>query len=157
MIPITPRHSAQSRLTFALLHLARVYRRLVDRRLSDHRISDARALPVLHIARAGSAMRQGALAEAMGIEGPSLVRLLDQLGNAGLVERRPDPSDGRAKTLHITDDGRALAGEVEKVLHILRDELFADVCEADLAATLRVFAALDTAIKRIAKPGGANA
>ena len=157
MIPLTPRHSAQSRLTFALLHLARIYRRLVDRRLADHRISDARALPVLHIARAGSAMRQGALAEAMGIEGPSLVRLLDQLGNAGLVERHPDPSDGRAKTLHVTDEGRALACEVEDVLHILRDELFADVCEADLVATLRVFAALDAAIKRATKSASVSA
>jgi MarR family transcriptional regulator for hemolysin len=157
MIPLNPRHLTQSRLTFALLHLARIYRRLVDRRLLDHRISDARALPVLHIARAGSAMRQGALAEAMGIEGPSLVRLLDQLGSAGLVERHPDPSDGRAKTLHVTDEGRALASEVEDVLHILRDELFAGICEEDIAATLRVFAALDAAIKRNVKSDGAGA
>jgi MarR family transcriptional regulator for hemolysin len=55
------------------------------------------ALPVLHIARSGGGMRQGHLAEELGVEGPSLVRILDQLCAAGLVERRDDPKDGRPR------------------------------------------------------------
>ncbi|MBU6268984.1 MAG: winged helix DNA-binding protein, partial [Sphingomonadales bacterium] len=118
-----------------------------DRRLAEHRISDARAVPVLHIARAGDAMRQRELADLMGIEGPSLVRLLDQLCAAGLVERRPDRADGRAKTLHITASGGELAGVVETVLHGLRDQLFVDVSDDDIDATLRTMAALDRALR----------
>lgn len=135
-------------LTAGLLKLARVYRRTIDRHLANHNVSDARAVPVLQIARAGAAMRQHELAEAIGIEGPSLVRLLDQLCGAGLVERHPDPADRRAKTLHLTEQGRTLASIVEAALHDLRGELLADVSDADLAATLRTFAALDGAIAR---------
>jgi len=149
---LNPRQQAESALTLALLHIARAYRRMVDRRLADHRISEARALPVLYIARAGAAMRQRELAEALGIEGPSLVRLLDQLGAAGLTERHADPSDGRAKTLHITAEGEALAQEVEAVLRDMRGAMLAEVSDEDLAATRRTLAALDAALKQALRP-----
>ena len=71
---------------------------------------------------------------------------------AGLVERRDDPADKRAKTLHITDQGRAMAGVAETALQKVRGEMLADVSFADLAATVRTLAAfkitLDGAEKR---------
>lgn len=133
-------------LTAGLLRLARVYRREVNRALAAHGLSDAKALPVLHIARLGEGVRQGALAEEMGIEGPSLVQLLDQLCAAGLVERRPHPQDGRAKTLHLSDAGRSLAGVIEKAVDGLRGRLLAEVTDADLAAALRVMVAFEKAL-----------
>jgi len=144
--PSSRRHQ-MAQITQGLLQLARGYRRVVDDRLAEHRISDARALPVLYIARAGDGLRQGELADLMGIEGPSLVRLLDQLCEAGLVQRRPDPVDGRAKTLHITDSGRVLARVVEGVLHGLRNQLFAEVSDADVETTLRTMRALGSAVR----------
>jgi MarR family transcriptional regulator for hemolysin len=57
--------------TGSLLRLARIYRREVNRALAEHGLSDAKALPVLHIARAGGGLRQGVLAEELGVEGPS--------------------------------------------------------------------------------------
>jgi MarR family transcriptional regulator for hemolysin len=132
--------------TSNLLRLARIYRREVNRSLAAHAISDARALPVLYIARSGGGMRQGMLAEEMGLEGPSLVRLLDQLGAAGLVERRDDPTDRRAKTLHVTAAGQELAATIEEVLEGLRSELMIKVSNEDLAATLRTFAALEESL-----------
>ena len=134
--------------TRELVRLARLYRREVDRCISQHGLSDARAVPVLHIARAGHSLRQGELADELGIEGPSLVRLLDQLCAAGLIERRDDPSDGRAKTLHLTRAGKEMAGVLEQVLTRLRKELLADVSDADLAATLRTFTALEAGLER---------
>jgi MarR family transcriptional regulator for hemolysin len=132
--------------TSSLLRLAHVYRREVNRCLTRHGLSDARALPVLQITRSGNGMRQGVLADELGLEGPSLVRLLDQLCAAGLVERRTDPTDGRANTLHVTVAGRELAAVIEKMLAELRERLLAEVSDADLAATLRAFAVLAAAL-----------
>jgi len=143
------RKSEMSRLTHGLLKLARSYRRMVDKRLAEHQISDARALPVLYLTRHGAPMRQRALAEEVGIEGPSLVRLLDQLCAMGLVERQPDPDDGRAKAIHPTDEGRALAEVVEVVLHDLRMQVMARVSDEDLAATLRTFDAMVEGLQQI--------
>jgi len=141
--------------TFAqsLLRLARVYRREVNRALAAHGISDAKALPVLHIARAGDSLRQGALAEEIGVEGPSLVRILDQLCQAGLVERRDDPTDKRAKTLHLTAEGQALAAVVEDAVQVVRAQMLVSVGDDDLAAAIRTFEAFETALDLAAGQG----
>ena len=144
---LSERQTAHSQITLGLLQLARQYRRRVDHQLAKQRLSEARAVPVLHIARSGGGMRQCELADMMGIEGPSLVRLLDQLAHADLVVRQPDPNDRRAKTLHLTPAGQALAGEVEDALLGMRDSLLAQISDDDIAATLRCFAALEMALK----------
>lgn len=142
-LPVT----SEQQFTSALLRLGRVYRRECNHTLAEHGMSDARALPVLHIARAGGGIRQGVLAEELGVEGPSLVRILDQLCAAGLVERRDDPTDKRAKTLHLTPEGDELAVVVEQTVQNLRASLLAQVSPEDLATTLRTFAAFEAALE----------
>ncbi|MCY1518447.1 Transcriptional regulator SlyA [compost metagenome] len=74
--------------------------------------------------------------------------MLDQLVAAGLMERREDPHDRRAKTLHLTSAGHALRAQVEEVLVELRRRLFRGVSEADLEACLRVFETLKVSLGR---------
>lgn len=45
------------------------------------------------------------LASASGMSAPAMAELIDELEEAGIVERRPDPSDGRAKLVVLTDAG----------------------------------------------------
>ena len=93
------------------------------------------------IVRLGDGVRQVTVAHACGMESPSLVRLLDQLCNAGVVLRNEDPTDRRAKCLSLTDNGRALALSIENELIRLRREVLQNVAQADLDAALRVFKA----------------
>jgi MarR family transcriptional regulator for hemolysin len=144
---MTDRCSDERAFTASLLRLARIYRRETDKALAAHGVSDARALPVLQIGRLGEGVRQGVLAEALGVEGPSLVRILDQLCAAGLVQRRDDPNDRRAKTLHLSDEGRALATVLEAQLDALRADFLSQVDDADLAATLRVLGRFGSALE----------
>lgn len=95
-------------------------------------------MPLLTANRLGEAVRQVTLAEHVGIEGPSLVRLLDQLCAAGLVRRDEDPEDKRAKTITLTDEGRAVTARMEARLVSLRARLLEDVSREDLETTLRV-------------------
>lgn len=150
----SPRTLDERAFTGSLLRLARIYRREVNRALAAHGLSDAKALPVLHIARAGGGMRQGFLAEELGVEGPSLVRILDQLCQAGLVERRDDPTDKRAKTLHLTVEGEALAVEVENAVQGVRRKVLAQVSDMNLATTLRTFTAFEAALEVMSTQGG---
>lgn len=147
-----PRTLDERTFTGSLLRLARIYRREVNRALAEHGLSDAKALPVLHIARAGGGLRQGVLAEELGVEGPSLVRILDQLCAANLVERRDDPNDRRAKTLYLTPEGQALAVVVEDAVQVVRTRVLASVSDVNLATTLRAFTAFEAALE--ASPPG---
>src|SRR5574338_109192 len=51
---------------------------------------------------------QAALAEAIGADKTRIIPTLDELQARGLIERRPDPADRRARLLAITEAGRAL-------------------------------------------------
>jgi DNA-binding MarR family transcriptional regulator len=50
----------------------------------------------------------GALAAAEGVAGPTMTRIVDGLVAAGLAERRPDPTDGRAVAIAATAAGERL-------------------------------------------------
>jgi MarR family transcriptional regulator, transcriptional regulator for hemolysin len=128
--------------TPALLQAGRAWRREADEALSGLGLSHATAFPLLYVIREGDGIRQGVLAAFMGIEGPSLVRLLDQLETAGLIRREEDAVDRRAKTLHLTAAGRALALRAEAALAERRRAVFGDLGPETIAACLRAFARL---------------
>lgn len=129
--------------TANLLSTGRQWRRAVDLALSSHGISEAAAAPLIWIGRLGGGVRQVALANYVGIEGPSLVRLLDQLEALGLVLRKDDPTDRRAKGLWLTAKGEMLAARMEETLDELRGRILANVDKADLEAAIRVLQAFD--------------
>ncbi len=130
---------------FLITRIARLWRREVDQALVDHGLSQATALPLRVLSRRGKCVRQGVLAEEMGIEGPSLVRLIDLLQAEGLVERREDPSDRRAKMLHLTATGEAKAEEIDRALRRVRAYLLKDIPSDTLVQT---FEALQTIERR---------
>ncbi|WP_454918409.1 MarR family winged helix-turn-helix transcriptional regulator [Xanthobacter sediminis] len=136
-------------LTSGLLQAGRQWRRLAAAALATDDISEACASPLVWLRRLGGGVRQVTLAAHVGIEGTSLVRLLDQLCEAGLVVRRDDPEDRRAKTLWLTQAGETLARRSERTIAALRAQVFAEVSDADVAATLRVLDAIERAHTRL--------
>lgn len=130
--------SIHSEIGLLISRIARLWRRAADQALAEHIMSEATAIPLMILSRRGKCVRQGVLAEEMGIEGPSLVRLIDLLQAEGLVERREDPTDRRAKLLHLTALGEMRADEINRVLRRVRAYLLKDISGEDLAVTFEV-------------------
>ncbi|MBP1852601.1 MarR family winged helix-turn-helix transcriptional regulator [Rhizobium halophytocola] len=135
----------QRQFSATLLSTGRQWRKLVDQHLSSHGVSEASAAPLIFISRLGNGVRQVKLASTVGIEGPSLVRLLDQLEKQGLVIRKDDPEDRRAKGIWLTEEGERVANEVEKLVDELREHILRRVDRADVEAALRVMKAFEDA------------
>lgn len=135
--PIDP--AAAAEFGYQLAFAARRWRRELDEALAGFGLTDASWRPLVHLGRLGEGARQNDLARSLGIEGPSLVRLLDRLAAAGFLERREDPSDRRAKTLHLTDEGRRLVARLRAVVSDACVDLLGDIDEQDFAACMRVF------------------
>ena len=139
-------HLLRRSVSSTLVVAARRWRRTSHSVLSAYNVSEACAGPLLTANRLGEAVRQVTLAEHVGIEGPSLVRLLDQLCAAGLVRRGEDPDDKRAKTITLTDEGRAVTARMEERLMELRARVLKGVSREDLETTLRVLNAFNASL-----------
>src|ERR1700759_2116248 len=99
----------------ALLSRAyRQWRRAADLRLQPYDLTEATWLPLIRIARAPTPPRQKDLAASLFVDNSSVVRLLDNLETAGLVERK-EGEDRRAKIIKLTSRGRSIADKVEAV------------------------------------------
>ncbi|WP_246246073.1 MarR family winged helix-turn-helix transcriptional regulator [Mesorhizobium zhangyense] len=126
-----------------ILAVARLWRRAADQALDDCGLSHATAMPLLTLSRLGDNLRQGVIADQLGLEGPSLVRVVDLLLAEGLVTRAEDRADRRAKILTLTETGRARVEKIEKILARLRAELLADVGDDELDAMVGVLTRLE--------------
>jgi MarR family transcriptional regulator for hemolysin len=147
-MPLSQAH-IQAELGLLVARLARVWRRKADQTLSAHGLSEATAHPLLILSRGGPNVRQGVLAEEMGLEGPSVVRLIDLLAAEGMVERREDPTDRRAKMLHLTDLGEAKADEIKRVMWRLRADLMKGISPDELAVTFDVLRRIELSANRL--------
>lgn len=132
-------------LRFSLL--ARRWRQAIDRHLTDGGFTDATWAPLVHLREAGAPITQKELAARLGIDGSSLVRVLDILQRRGLIERRADPTDGRARLLHMTAEGEAQLDAILTELHGFEAELLAEVSDSELAVMLEAMARIDAGLE----------
>lgn len=139
----------QSEIGLLIARLGRLWRREADQALADHGLSQATAHPLRVLSSRDKCVRQGALADEIGIEGPSLVRLIDLLQAEGLVERREDPTDRRAKTLHLTALGETKAEEINRILRRVRAYLLKDITPQELAITYDVLQRIEQRANRL--------
>jgi len=135
-------------LTRDLLLAGRLWRKMARHAASAHGVSEAASAPLLWIDRLGENVRQTALADAIGIEGASLVRLLDELQSSGLITRVQDPTDRRANSVNLTERGRTIVEAVNETLTALRLEVFAATPRKDVEAAIRIFKTLEAASAR---------
>jgi MarR family transcriptional regulator for hemolysin len=141
--------SIHAEIGLLIARIGRLWRREADQALAAHGLSEATALPLTVLSRRGKCARQGVLAEEMGIEGPSLVRLIDLLQAEGLVERREDPTDRRAKMLHLTALGETRADDINRVLRRVRSYLLKDISAEDLAVTFEALQRIEQRASRV--------
>ncbi|MET1022861.1 MAG: MarR family transcriptional regulator [Pseudoxanthomonas sp.] len=142
----TPDHQ-RFLLSSGLILAGRQWQRVVDNALAGHGISNAMTTPLLMIGRSGGGIRQIELAQLIGVEGPSLVRILDRLAAAGLVRRECDANDRRANLLWLTDEGQALLKQLETQLAALRQQTFGALSPQEMDTILRFYRIVEEAAK----------
>lgn len=136
---------------FRVSRISRRLRQAVDAELRQHGLTEATWRPLAYVGRLGDGVRQKELATALAIEGPSLVRLLDNLERRALIERREDENDRRARGIHLTPEGRALAQRVGRISNDIVRRLLGSVPAADLEACHRVLSSVETALGEAAE------
>lgn len=98
----------QGNLGQLLLRAARLYNETAVQRCREtmeprFRISHTALFPHLDL----EGTRPSVLAQRMGTSKQAVGQIVAELEDMGMVERRPDPDDGRARLVVFTEQGRA--------------------------------------------------
>jgi MarR family transcriptional regulator, transcriptional regulator for hemolysin len=111
-------------LAFLINDVARMLRTYADQRAGTYGMTRAQWAVLVRI-QLHEGLKQAALADMLDLQPITLTRLVDRLCDNGLIERRSDPTDRRAKRLYLTAAARPL---LER-LHVLGETMMADVLD----------------------------
>jgi len=152
---MTTQPITRDNLLFRLAYFTRRWRQLLDAEFQSSGLTEATWRPLMHLYRLGDGVRQKDLAASIGIEGPSLVRLLDTLIAKGLIERREDASDRRAKLLFLTADGRAAVARIKETVTSLEERLLAPFTHREVDDMVALVTRLDASLNGVRQRGRA--
>ncbi|WP_405751210.1 MarR family transcriptional regulator [Streptomyces sp. NBC_01020] len=85
---------------------------------------------------------QSALAESIGADKTRIIGVLDGLETRGLIHRRPDPRDRRARLLSLTTEGQQLRDATQSAIQRREEELLELLPAADRHAFVRALQTL---------------
>jgi MarR family transcriptional regulator for hemolysin len=139
----------RSTLLYHLGIMTRRWRQALDSKFQAAGLTDATWRPLLHLHLLGDGVRQKDLAASVGIEGPSLVRLIDTLVVKGLIQRSEDCTDRRAKQLCLTPEGQLIVVRIREIVTTLENELLSPFSDSDIAGFGQFILSLESTINDV--------
>ncbi len=128
MLQISPRRE----LAFLIKDLARMTRTYADQQAAQFGMSYAQWAVLSRLSRA-EGLKQSELADVLDIQPITLTRLVDRLCENGLIERRADPADRRAKRLFLTPAARPVVERLGALSEELTATIFRGIEPADVS------------------------
>jgi MarR family transcriptional regulator, transcriptional regulator for hemolysin len=122
MLPV----SLNREFAFTVNDVARMLRTYADHKAAQFGMTRAQWVVLARLDRF-EGLKQSELAEMMDLQPISLTRLLDRLSDGGLIERRADPNDRRAKRLFLTPAARPLLEQLSDLGEALMNTALAGV------------------------------
>ena len=138
----------EERFSDALHSTSRSWRQAVDRRLKYLGVSQASWMTIAIAAKARSPLSQSELADKLGVEGATMVAMIDRLVKAGLAIREASTTDRRIKRVVLTPAGISVYEKVKAEAAALRSELLANVDEKKLLIATELLESLQGIIEK---------
>ncbi|MYZ11255.1 MarR family transcriptional regulator [Streptomyces sp. SID2999] len=124
-------------LGWAIRQVSSAFRRIATSSVADLP-GGPRGYLVLVALATGEPPSQLALAQQVSLDRTVMTYLLDDLEKRGLITRRPDPRDRRARQVLITEEGRAELERSRRQLSTAEARLLADLDENDAGQLRRL-------------------
>jgi MarR family transcriptional regulator for hemolysin len=116
--------STNREILFLISDVGRLLRTYADQKARRFGQTRAQWAVLIRLERR-EGLKQSDLAEDLDIQPITLTRLVDRLCDNGLIERRPDPNDRRAKRLYLTPAARPLLDRISRQVEELSDTVLA--------------------------------
>ncbi len=109
---------------FTLAKVCRAHRGKVGELLAEVGLHVGQEMVLIELWREDG-LRGGELAERLGVEPPTVTKMLRRLERCGLVSRRQDSEDARSFRVYLTDEGRALEEPVVRCWESVEEKALA--------------------------------
>jgi MarR family transcriptional regulator, organic hydroperoxide resistance regulator len=106
-------HPIGQNASYTLAKVCRAHRAHVGELLAEHGLHVGQEMVLIELWQ-DDGLRGGELAERLGVEPPTITKMLRRLEACGLVERRADTEDARSLRVYLTGQGRALEEPVQR-------------------------------------------
>ncbi len=137
---------------FSLLHAAGSVHDFVESRLSVVGLSIPKLAALQRLVDAGGSLPLGQLAGRLACVKSNVTQLIDRLEADGLVVREPDPNDKRSRLAVITDTGRSLCTEGQRVQLEVEGQLMATLSDSDGEHLAAIIKKLETCVHESGAP-----
>jgi MarR family transcriptional regulator for hemolysin len=127
--------SRNREILFLISDVGRLLRTYADQRARRLGMTRAQWAVLLRLER-HEGRKQADLAEELDIQPITLTRLVDRLCGNGLIERRADPDDRRAKRLFLTAAARPLLAHIADEVEDLAETVLAGIEPSAIDAML---------------------
>ena len=128
---------------FLLADNSRLTRWAFDQQVREIGVTGPQARLLLNLNRRPGE-NQGFYAEQLEVEPITLCRMVDRLEEAGMVERRRDPTDRRAWQLHLTEKSQKVVAKLQQRVDSLLEDMLSGLTSQERADFARLLKAVGT-------------
>jgi MarR family transcriptional regulator, transcriptional regulator for hemolysin len=115
---------------FLLKEVTRRYTQRFELRASEFALTLSQCKALIRLEE-NEGVSQARLAELAEVDAMTMVRILDRMEADGVLERRPDPADRRARCLYLTSKSKPLLEQIWRLSDSIRAELFNGIAKSE--------------------------
>jgi DNA-binding MarR family transcriptional regulator len=154
--PAVPEPMARQsiRLSFLIHDVSRMRRTAFDQLMKPLGVTRAQWWVLAHLSR-NDGMTQRQLADALDVGKASVGTFLEKLETSGLIERRDDPIDKRAKRVYMARAGHQLLKQMTQEENVFNDRILRDLSQHDRETMIRTLTCIKRALSEQIGTGSA--
>lgn len=135
-------------LAFLINDVGRMLRTYADQEARRYGMTRAQWAVLKRLER-NQGLKQSELAEMLDLQPITLTRLVDRLCDSGLIERRADPNDRRAKRLFLTPQAQPLMDRLDALGQGLMESILEGIPDEETDAALTTLGKLKDNLRRL--------
>ena len=151
-LAMAPIEDLRPMLTQGLQFIVRRWRSLLDDLLRKHGQSLTRWHTLYHLSVHAPGETMTSIAARVGVKGPTLVVLLDELEADGLIERIVDEKDRRSKIIALTPDGKQVCESLFDVTLNLRNTMLKGIGKSEILLMLDAIDVMKDNLEGLSEP-----
>jgi MarR family transcriptional regulator, organic hydroperoxide resistance regulator len=129
----------KERTGYALAKVCKAHRSHVGEHLTELGLHVGQEMVLIELLEQDG-LRGGELAERLGVEPPTVTRMLRRLEKCGLVERHEDLRDARSFRVYLTGEGRSLEEPLVRCWERVEERTFAGMSVGERQTFRRLLA-----------------